>query len=672
MVRYATHSDVTARPLRALPALPARVGELFERPRKGPLPGRESGGTATPDAAVQSAPVTAAAATGGTNFEGIGNLDGVLPPDPNGDIGPTQYVETVNLHLAVYNRNGTLAYGPVTINTLWQGFGGACETSNDGDPVVQYDQLANRWMISQFALPRFPRGPFYQCIAVSQTGDATGSYYRYQFLVSNNKLNDYPKFGVWPDAYYMSINQFSCKFIGCSWAGAGAIAFERDAMLSGQAARMVYFDLYSTDPNLGGMLPSDLDGNTPPPTGAANIFAQMDDDAWGYSLDQLQLWGFHVDWADPATSTFTRTTTMGVSAFDSDMCGYARNCIPQPGGTKLDALSDRLMYRLAYRNFGDHQALVVNHTVDAGADKAGVRWYELRNGGAGWGVAQQSTFSPDDANRWVASAAMNGAGDIAIAYSVSSGSVSPSIRAAGRATSDPANTLGSVITLKAGSGYQTHSSGRWGDYSMLAVDPLDDCTFWYAGEYTAGVSSAGWHTFIGSFTISSCSSTPTAPVANFSATPTSGVAPLSVQFTDTSSGAPTSWSWTFGDGGTSTLQNPSHTYSAAGSYTVTLTATNGVGSDGETKVAYINVSAPSPISLTVSGYKVKGVQKADLTWSGASGANVDVYRNGVKTTTANAGSFTDNINQRGSGSYTYRVCQEGSTTVCSNEVTITF
>jgi PKD repeat protein len=675
VVRWATHSDTTPRPLRALPMLPPRIGELFQVNEEGDLPGRDNGGATTPDTAVQSAPTAAAALSGGTGFEGIGNVDGVLPPDPNADVSPTQIVETVNLSFAVYSRSGAKVYGPANINTLWNGFGGACETSNDGDPVVQYDQLANRWMISQFALPRYPRGPFYQCIAVSQTGDATGSYHRYEFLVSNSKLNDYPKFGVWPDAYYMSINQFSCKFIGCSWAGAGAIAFDRVAMLNGQPAQMVYFDLYNTDPNLGGMLPSDLDGTTLPPSGSPNLFAQMDDNAWGYSPDQLQLWGFHVDWSNPGASTFTRTSTMVVQSFDSDMCGYARNCIAQPGGSNLDALSDRLMYRLAYRNFGDHQTLVVNHTVDAnGADRAGIRWYELRNGGSGWGVFQQSTFSPDSASRWVGSAAMNKAGDLAIGYSVSSTSVSPSIRAAGRTSGDPLGTLGSELSLKAGSGYQTHTSGRWGDYTSLMVDPTDDCTFWYTGEYTASVSSASWHTYIGSFTISDCGSpAPTAPTASFTASPTSGTAPLTVQFTDTSTGSPTSWSWDFGDGGMSTAQNPSHQYTAAGDYTVSLTATNDAGSDSATRTGYIHVSTPAAIGLSVTAYKVKGLQKADLSWSGATTTNVDVWRNNAKiVSTPNDGAYTDNIDNRGSGSYTYMVCEAGSTTACSDPVTVNF
>ena len=478
-----------------------------------------------PDLALQS-DISSAAPSTSLSFEGIGNVNGVLPPDTNGDIGPNHYVQTVNLAFQVFNRSGVSLYGPANINTLWTGFGGPCETTNDGDPVVLYDHLADRWLISQFALPRFPRGPFYQCLAVSSSPDPLGSWHRYEFTISSNKLNDYPKFGLWPDGYYMSINQFTCNVFTCNWAGQGVVALERDQLLSGAAARMVYFDLYTQDPNLGGMLPADLDGPLPP-AGAPNPFVLVDDSSWGYSPDQLQLWKFHVDWSNPANSTFTQDAALPVSAFNSDMCGYARNCIPQPGGVAVDALSDRLMYRLQYRNFGDHQTLVVNHTVDSnGSNRAGVRWYELRTTGGPWNVYQQSTFSPNSANRWVGSLAMNSAGDMGLGYSVSSTSVFPSIRFTGRLGSDPLNqmTLGEGVIV-AGTGYQSHTSGRWGDYASMSVDPLDDCTFWFTSEYyTSGASSAGWRTRIGSFNLSNCGG---APVDN----------PPSVSITNPSDGA---------------------------------------------------------------------------------------------------------------------------------------
>jgi hypothetical protein len=321
-----------------------------------------------------------------TSFDGLGNVNNVLPPDTNADVGPNHYVQSVNVSFAVYSKGDattppTLIYGPATTNTLWAGFGGPCESRNEGDAIVMYDHLADRWVMSQLAIPNFffgiPFGPFYQCIAVSATPDPLGAYNRYQF--SFTKLNDYPKLGVWPDAYYMAINQFTAGSL--QYAGQGVIAFDRQKMIAGQPATMQYMDLASVDINLGGMLPADLDGAAPPP-GSPGYFVQVDDDAWGYSpVDRLQLWRFSVDWSNPSATTFTGPTYIPVAPFDSDMCAYARQCIPQAGTTvKVDAMADRLMYRLQYRNFGTHESLVVNHTVDAdGTDHAGVRWYEIRD-----------------------------------------------------------------------------------------------------------------------------------------------------------------------------------------------------------------------------------------------------------------------------------------------------
>lgn len=613
VVSYASRSDTTGplRDLPQLPPLPAVLGQVFERPRKI-LPNRQSNtGPTGQDPALQTSAPAVSAATVGANFEGVNNVNGVLPPDTNGDIGPNHYVQMVNLSFAIYDRNGTKLYGPVAGNTLWQGFGGPCETTNDGDPVVLYDHLADRWIMTQFALPRYPRGPFYECIAVSQTPNPLGSWHRYEFLISNSKLNDYPKFGVWPDGYYMSINQFSCKFIGCNWAGAGAVAFERDAMLNGQAARMVYFDLYNVDPNLGGMLPADLDGPSPS-AGTPNPFVQMDDNAWGYSSDQLQIWNFHVDWTNPSNSNFTFDKALPVSPFDSDMCGYGRNCIPQPGGTNVDALSDRLMFRLQYRNFGSHQTLMVNHTVDAnGSDRAGVRWYELRDNGSGWSVRQQATYSPDSANRWVGSIAMNGAGDIGLGYSVSSASISPSIRFTGRLVADPLNQMtqgeGTIIN---GNGYQTHTSGRWGDYAMMAVDPVDDCTFWFTTEYYNSVSSAGWRTRVGSFKLANCgvpSDTP--PTVNIT-NPTDGASvsgTVNVTANAMDDNGVTQVEF-FVDGSSIGVDN-SVPYSVSwntaaysdGPHTVSVTATDTIGQ-----------SASGSVSVTVQNSPVVAIHVGDL------------------------------------------------------------
>jgi hypothetical protein len=478
--------------------------EVRQRPRKW-LPGRQ-GAVGTPgDGAFASSTGTPTPAdtTLGTGWDGIGNVDGVLPPDPSGEAGPNHYVQAVNLSFAVWNKSGTLLKGPVNMSSLWSAAGGVCSTTNDGDPIVQYDHLEDRWLLSQFALPNFPYGAFYQCIAVSKTADPTGAYHLYTFKISNSKMNDYPKFGVWPDGYYMAVNQFKQGTLG--WGGQGVVAFERAKMLTGAAARMIYFDLYNTDANLGGMLPSDLDGPAPP-AGTPNYFAVMDDDAWGYSPDQLQIWKFTANWSNPRKSKFVKEVALTTAAFDSDLCGYARNCIPQPGGVAVDSLSDRLMYRLQFRYDAatSRYSLVSNHTVDVGdfADHAGIRWFELRKVGAGaWTIHQQGTHAPDSDHRTVGSVAMDAAGNLVLGYSVMSTATYPSVRVTHRCAGDPLGTMRAETTLVTGSGVQSHSSGRWGDYSQMSLDPTDG-SFWYTQEYyKSGASAAGWSTYIGNFAI---------------------------------------------------------------------------------------------------------------------------------------------------------------------------
>jgi hypothetical protein len=512
VVRYAERFDGITRLLDIPPHDPFWA-DLIVLPRKM-LPNRPgTPGTPAPDPVWQDTAPVVGTGTTLLHFEGINNVNGVLPPDTNGDVGPNHYVQIVNLSFAIWDKNGNKLYGPANTNTLFAGLGGACETTNDGDPIVLYDHLANRWLISQFALPYYPRGPFYECIAISQTPDPTQGWYRYAFQTSTKKMNDYPHFGVWSDGYYMSMNQFQLG----QWAGQGAVVFERDKMLLGQPARMVYFDLYSTDSNLGGMQPSDLDGPAPS-FGTPNYFVEIDDDAWGYSPDQLQIWQLKVDWTTTTNSKFTKVGALPVAAFESNMCGGSRNCIPQPGGVNVDAISDRLMYRMQYRNFSTYQTLVLNHTVDVdGSDHAGVRWYELRNTGSGWTIYQQGTYAPNADHRWMGSVAMNNKGEIGLGYSISSSSVYPSIYYSGRLPGDPLGqmTQGESVIIN-GAGYQNHSSGRWGDYSSLSVDPSDDCTFWYTQEYYAipggGSNGAAWQTHIGSFRLTTCDSQP--PVDN--------------------------------------------------------------------------------------------------------------------------------------------------------------
>jgi hypothetical protein len=425
----------------------------------------------------------------------------VVPPDTNGDVGPNHYVQWVNLIIAVYNKStGARIFGPVAGNSIWSGFGGICESNNDGDPIAIYDHLADRWVISQFAIGN----DGHQCVAVSTTPDPTGSYYRYDFVVSSGAFNDYPKFGVWPDAYYMSANQFTSSF-----QGAIAVAFERSKMLLGQPAKMVKFGpLPCGTECFYSIQPSDLDGSAPA-SGTPNTFIMsFDDETWGTGTnsDGYRLWNFHVDFTTVANSTFTALPQMNAPEFDANLCNFSSSCITQPaGGERLDSLSQFTMYRAQFRHFTTYESLVINHTVDVtGRNLAGVRWAELRKTGGNWSLYQTGTFSPDGNHRWMGSIAQDKQGNIAVGFSVSGRNTSPSIRYATRNAGDPLGQLGGEVQLVAGNGVQKSSSHRWGDYSSMSVDPLDGCTFWYTQEYYANNGSFDFKTRIGSFKVPGC------------------------------------------------------------------------------------------------------------------------------------------------------------------------
>jgi hypothetical protein len=476
----AVHHDVSP-PLRSIPPAARKMGTRDHQEHKIPVP--PSGGTGN-DPVRQSAPVQTAAPTPGVSFAGIAAVDSA-PPDPNGAVGPSHYVQIVNESFEVFSKTGTSLYGPVTTNTLFSGFGGGCQTNNDGDATVVYDRLANRFIISQFSVSTTP---YLQCVAVSTSGDPTGSYYRYSFQYSN--FPDYPKLGVWPDAYYETFNLFDPS----NFVGPEVCAYNRAKMLLGQAATQQCYILSST---YGGLLPSDLDGSTPPPAGSPNFILN-------FGTNSLHLWKFHVDWTTPANSTLTGPTSIPVAAFATACSGGT--CIPQSQTTQqLDSLGDRLMYRLAYRNFGDHESLVVNHSVTTGST-VGIRWYELRSPNGTPTVYQQGTYAPDIPNyRWMGSIAMDGHGDIALGYSISSASRHPGIDYTGRLVGDPLGTMtqGESV-LYTGNGSQTGGLSRWGDYSSMSIDPSDDCTFWYTNEYIPANGSFNWQTQIGSFKFPSC------------------------------------------------------------------------------------------------------------------------------------------------------------------------
>lgn len=490
-VRRDLHHDVSPPLLEMMRNVPAQPYQQHEaEPRRGiPLPQGLS--PLTEDPILQPA-TSGFSPQIGLSFEGIGDgqygfTDEYAPPDTNGAIGATQYVQWVNTYFAVFDkRSGALLAGPMPGNVLWSGFGGGCQSNNDGDPVVLYDKLANRWVMSQFSVSTIP---YLQCIAVSVTSDATGAWRRYSFQYTY--FDDYPKMGVWSDAYYETFNMFS----GNTFVGSDACAYNRAAMLAGQTATQVCFQQSAA---VGGLLPSDVDGTTAPPAGSPNYMLT-------YGSNSLLLYKFHVDFSNPANSTFTGPTTIAVAPF-IPLCYGGSSCVPQPGtDNKLDSLADRLMYRLAYRNFGSHESLVVNQSVAVNGG-GGVRWYEVQSPNGTPVVAQQGTYAPDSTYRWMGSVAMDKIGDLAVGYSFSSGGVYPGIAFAGRVPSDPAGALQAETVIMHGSGSQTGTLSRWGDYSAMTVDPADDCTFWYTQEYLVTNGTWNWNTRIANFKFPGCAS----------------------------------------------------------------------------------------------------------------------------------------------------------------------
>jgi hypothetical protein len=464
------------------------------------------------DGALQSSPGPAHVIELGPNFPGLGiDFSGPqgpfqipsAPPDTSGAVGRTQFVQWVNTSFAVFDKTtGQPLMGPVEGKTLWKGLGGTtpvpCEKNNDGDPIVSYDKKANRWVLSQFSVNG---GTFAQCIAVSETSDALGRYFRYEF--EQPAFNDYPKMGVWRDGYYFSYNMFD------GLSGARACAYDRKKMLLGNpTASQQCFQLSDS---FFGILPSDLDGKRLPPVGSPNYFVGI-----GVSPNSLALWKFHADFTTPANSTFGVGPThqpnavIPVARFNLACSGTGATCIPQPGTSRaLDSLGERLMFRLAYRNMLDHESLLVNHSVDIGppTNKTAVRWYELRNPNAAQPtVFQQGSFGPDANHRWMGSVAMDKQGNIAMGFNVSA-IVKPGIRFAIRSPGDPAGIMGDEGVLQNGNGRQDTSSrhlSRWGDYSGLTVDPVSDCTFWYTGEYLRQNGVFNWSTRIAAFKMKGC------------------------------------------------------------------------------------------------------------------------------------------------------------------------
>ncbi|MBI1761534.1 MAG: hypothetical protein HYR56_08885 [Acidobacteria bacterium] len=478
----------------------------------------------SPDAALQStiSPGQNAVTNPIQNFDGpdmdIGSVlfgGRFAPPDTNADVGPNHVVVTTNGGVTIYNKTGVVLVPQFRMSQLTPGI--AASLGDDGDPVVLYDPLADRWILTQFGLT-VTNNSTHEIIAISQTGDPTGAYFAYDFLLAPGRAGDYPHLGVWPDAYYMSTNDFNTAFT--AFLGAGLYAFERNKMLAGAPALLIGFSTGTAD---GGMLPTDIDGVVPPPVGAPNLFVEFDATEFGAATDLIRVFEFRPNFANPGASTVTVRPDIPTLAFDANQPA-SRAVIEQPAPSaaadNLDAIADRLMHRLAYRTLpGGTQSYVLNFTVNvdgagttAATYQAGVRWMELRRDGAGVvTINQQATYAPgaiDGAtgrNLWMASVAQDGEGNIGLAASASSTTLIPTAIYTGRLAGDAASTLtqGEVDAMAAVTrGVQTGTGNRWGDYSSLSVDPADECTFWGAFEYVdAPTASFDWNTRVFSFKV---------------------------------------------------------------------------------------------------------------------------------------------------------------------------
>ena len=696
-VEEAEHHDVSP-PLISIPPAPRQAGYRVHDHERLPRPSNPNRDAADPVLQRQASPAVAPVTS--FNFDGIGQgfsgpagtfAVNSAPPDTNGDVGPNHYVQIVNTDFAIFNKSGTVLYGPVPINTLWSGFGGGCQTNNDGDPVVVYDPIADRWVISQFSVKTTP---YLQCVAVSQTGDPTGAYNRYSFNYGNTDFPDYPKMGVWPDAYYITFNIFAN---GSTFTGSKVCAYNRTAMLAGAAATQQCF---MTSNQFGGLLPSDLDGVRQPPAGSPNYIVGL-----GAVGNQLAYWKFHVDWTTPANTTFTGPSTLATANF-SEACSGGGTCIPQSGTSRtLDSLADRLMFRLAYRNFGDHEALVVNHSVTAGTS-TGVRWYELRPAGGSLSLFQQGTFAPDSNYRWMGSIAMDQSGNMGLGFSVSGSSIHPQIHYTGRLAISPAGQMDQgEASIIDGAGSQIGSLSRWGDYSMMAVDPTDDCTFWYTTEYIPSDGSFNWRTRIASFKFPGCGtpsndfSMSANPTSISAAQGSSGTSTISTAVTNGSaqtvsfaaSGLPAGATASFNPssltaGNSSTLTLTAGASTPVGTYTVTVTGTGALATHS-TSVTFIVTSAndfsistsPTSLSIAPGGSGMTTIstavtsgnsQTVSLSISGVpSGATASfnptsITAGGSSTLTINAGTAT-------ASTYTLTVTGTGPYATHSASVTLT-
>lgn len=414
-------------------------------------------------------------------WKGISEISqGVMPPDPSGAVGKSHYVQMVNTAMQVFDKTGNSLWGPTALGSVFPG------SSDDGDPIVLYDKFADRWFISQFQIENNKI-----LIAISQTPDPLGAWYYYTF--SFDEFPDYPKFSIWGNGYYMTLNTITQN----------AVCFERDKMLIGDgSAKMIALTFPDVEDNgFFSALPAHADGNTLP-NKPINFF-YFQDDGWAAGVDRIKIWEMNVDWTETSNSGILLKQEIPVTAFNSEFDANWEDLSQPNTNQKIDAIPGAFMYMAQYQTFKSHNSIVLNHTVDVDltvGKNAGIRWYELREENDSWSLHQEGTYSPDDQSRWLGSAAMDRQGNIGLAYSITSETTFPSLKFTGRKSDD---ILGEMTINESGAftgdASQT-SSTRFGDYAQMTLDPSDGLTFWYTGEY---VSSSGWETGVFSFKIGS-------------------------------------------------------------------------------------------------------------------------------------------------------------------------
>ncbi len=469
----------------------------------------------------------------GASFDGIGQSDapgGGLPPDTNGDVGPDFYIQYINTDWVIIDKDtgNFVAPGVIEGNTFWAGFGGPCETSNAGDPIVLYDKLAQRWVFTQFT----GSGSSRQCFAISTTSDPTGPYNRYEYDFSPD-FNDYPHISIWTDAsgersgYYLTTHDFMPDGMGgFNFLQASFSVVDRDAMLAGDPAELVRFtDTGFAGASSFGALSAHLESTELPPAGTCAPFAHNRSD-----LDSYLYWELCVDWDNTGNSTLTGPTVLAANAVFDNGVDNIPQPPPAPPGSELDNFAGNTMYRLSARAYPDGSGLpvemVLNHGVNAGDGLSGIRWVHmalptgddifvggfetsepLPNGQPK--ILDQGLYAPNDEYRWMPGISIDQSRNIGVAYSVSSTTTFPSVRYTGRTPSEPPGMLLDEQSCVVGSGVQqfvdaTGRAGRWGDYSSMSIDPDDQCTFWMTVEYITNTGTADWENRICSFSFPEC------------------------------------------------------------------------------------------------------------------------------------------------------------------------